>query len=156
MPAATSCSQLTRLPGVRTYKDDAAPLIAMMYGRANRVSAPADFPVSDAPQPRTHVEFVLNVPLQTRLERAGRYLQALPPAIAGQHGDLHTFCVCCRLVRGFALDDDDALMLLRRWNAGCQPPWSERELVDKIARARRYGREPIGGLLGSLRSPSHL
>jgi hypothetical protein len=27
----------------------------------------------------------------------------LPPAIAGQHGDVHTFRVCCRLARGFAL-----------------------------------------------------
>jgi hypothetical protein len=154
-PAATSCSQLTRLPGFRNYKYEPAPLITMMYGRVNRVYAPADFPVSDALHARTSVGFVLDVPPQTRLERASRYLQALPPAIAGRHGDLHTFCVCCRLVRGFALDDDDALMLLRRWNVGCQPPWSERELVDKIARARRYGREPVGGLIGSLRSPSH-
>ena len=154
-PAATSCSQLTRLPGFRNHKYEPAPLITMMYGRVNRVYAPADFPVSDALHARTNVGFVPDVPLQSRLERAGRYLQALPPAIAGRHGDLHTFCVCCRLVRGFALDDEDALMLLRRWNAQCQPPWSERELIDKIARARRYGREPMGGLLGTMRGPSH-
>jgi hypothetical protein len=148
-PAATSSSQLTRLPGFRNHKYTPAPLITMMYGRMNRVYMPADFPVSDAIHTPTAIPLVHDVPEQTRFERASRYLQALPPAIAGQHGDLHTFCVCCRLVRGFALDDDDALMLLRRWNVRCQPPWSERELVDKIARARRYGREPIGGLLGT-------
>jgi hypothetical protein len=38
-------------------------------------------------------------------------------------------------------------MLLADWNARCEPPWSEHELMDKIRRARRYGREPIGGLL---------
>ncbi|MBM2813129.1 MAG: hypothetical protein HW416_3888, partial [Chloroflexi bacterium] len=101
------------------------------------------------------------------LERARRYLSALPPAIAGQHGDLHTFRVCCRLVRGFAMPDADALSLLAEWNARCEPPWSERELTEKVRRAnarceppwsereltekvrraRRYGREPIGGLL---------
>ena len=154
-PAATSCSQLTRLPGFRNHKYEPAPLITMMYGRVNRVYAPADFPVSETIRARTNVGFVLDLPAQTRLERASRYLQALPPAIAGQHGDLHTFCVCCRLVRGFALDDDDALTLLRRWNVQCEPPWSERELVDKIARARRYGREPIGGLLGGSWAPSN-
>jgi hypothetical protein len=81
------------------------------------------------------------------MARARRYLQAVPPAIAGQHGDLHTFRVCCRLVRGFALTDADALELLAEWNVHCQPPWSERELCDKLRRARRYGREPIAGLL---------
>jgi hypothetical protein len=75
------------------------------------------------------------------------YLALLPPAIAGQHGDVHTFRVCCRLVRGFVLSDDEALTLLTDWNARCQPPWAERDLIDKLARARRYGREPIGGLL---------
>jgi hypothetical protein len=81
------------------------------------------------------------------MERARKYAAVLPPAISGEHGDLHTFRVCCRLARGFALSDDEALELLREWNARCQPPWSERELLDKLQRARRYGREPIGGLL---------
>src|SRR5205809_8119156 len=81
------------------------------------------------------------------VERARRYLAAVSPAIAGQHGDLHTFRICCRLARGFALNDPDALGVLADWNSHCQPPWTERELLDKLRRARRYGREPIGGLL---------
>jgi hypothetical protein len=85
--------------------------------------------------------------IRDRVVRARRYLGALPPAISGQHGDLHTFRVCCRMVRGFALSDTEALALLAEWNARCQPPWSERDLLDKLRRARRYGREPIGGLL---------
>jgi hypothetical protein len=36
---------------------------------------------------------------------------------------------------------------LREWNARCLPPWTDRELEQKIASARRYGRESIGGLL---------
>jgi hypothetical protein len=80
------------------------------------------------------------------LERARRYAARIEPAIAGQHGDLHTFRVCCRIVRGFALGDDDALAALVEWNLRCEPPWTERELLDKIKRARRYGKEAIGGL----------
>jgi len=45
------------------------------------------------------------------------------------------------------LADDEALDVLRDWNGRCEPPWSERELIDKLLRARRYGREPIGSLL---------
>jgi hypothetical protein len=82
------------------------------------------------------------------VERARRYVARIEPAIAGQHGDLHTFRVCCRIVRGFALSDEEALAVLTEWNLRCEPPWSERELRDKITRARRYGKEEIGRLSG--------
>jgi hypothetical protein len=54
-------------------------------------------------------------------------------------------------VRGFVLSDHEALTLLTDWNARCEPPWAERDLIEKLARARRYGREPIGGLLEARR-----
>jgi hypothetical protein len=54
-------------------------------------------------------------------------------------------------VRGFALDDGEALALLQEWNRRCEPPWTDRELEQKIVSARRYGREPIGRLLEALR-----
>jgi hypothetical protein len=85
-----------------------------------------------------------------RVKRARRYLARVPPAIAGDHGDVHTYRVCCRLVRGFALGDHEALTVLTEWNARCRPPWTEHELEDKLRRARRYGREPIAGLLRSV------
>jgi hypothetical protein len=146
--AATSCSQMTRLPGFFNHKYQPPTLVAMVYGRVNRVYAPGHFP---EPPLRAGSDCGADPPservLSTRLQRARRYLAVLPPAITGCHGDLHTFRVCCRLVRGFMLDDDQALDLLREWNARCQPPWTDRELADKVTRARRYGREPLGGLL---------
>jgi len=147
--AATSCSQTTRLPGFFNHKYTPPHLVTIEYRRADHVYSPADFPVPvprvTPPGPRRAAHSAV-----TRLDpgaRAQRYLAALPPAIAGQHGDLHTFRVCCRLVRGFALSDADAFALLMDWNARCEPPWPERELMDKLYRARRYGREPICGLL---------
>jgi hypothetical protein len=149
--AATSCSQLTRLPGFFNHKRQPAELVTMVYGHVDRVYGMADFP---APKMRGEPSVVAggyDVPADWRLERARRYLAALPPAIAGSHGDLHTFRVCCRLVRGFALDDGDALALLQEWNTRCLPPWTDRELEQKITSARRYGRESIGGLLEARR-----
>jgi hypothetical protein len=147
--AATPCSQTTRLPGFFNHKYTPPHLVTIEYRRADHVYSPADFPV---PVPRVTPPGPCRPAHSavTRLDpgaRAQRYLAALPPAIAGQHGDLHTFRVCCRLVRGFALSDADALALLMDWNMRCEPPWPERELMDKLYRARRYGREPIGGLL---------
>ncbi|MBA3884580.1 MAG: AAA family ATPase [Acidobacteria bacterium] len=81
------------------------------------------------------------------LRRARAYVDKTPPAIEGQGGDEHTFKVCCKLVRGFTLDDDEALDVLAPWNATCAPPWTERELRAKITSARRNGREPHGGKL---------
>ena len=78
------------------------------------------------------------------LSRARAYLRATPPAVQGEGGDTHTYQVVCRIVRGFDLAESDARELLLQWNAGCVPPWSERELDEKIAAALKYGTEPIG------------
>ena len=147
-PAATPCSQTTRLPGFLNYKYAPPALVRAKYGRATRVFTPNDFPTPRSTAPRRATPVTSGPRLPDRVvERARRYLAALPPAVSGQHGDVTTFRACCRLVRGFLLSDDEALALLHEWNSRCEPPWTERELVDKIRRARRYGREPLGGLL---------
>ncbi len=79
------------------------------------------------------------------IQRARAYLLKTPGAIEGQGGDTHTFTVCCRIVRGFDLDDHEAFEVLSEWNATCEPPWTDRELQAKIEGARRYGDEPMGG-----------
>jgi hypothetical protein len=147
-PAATSVTQSTRLPGFFNHKRAQPHLVTVDYLDVKTRYGPEDFPRAELPpswkpSPR---------PLSARfddpaIERAKRYLASVPPAIAGQHGDVHTFRVCCRLVRGFALSDDQALVVLTEWNAQCEPPWSVDELLRKCRRAARYGREPVGGLL---------
>jgi hypothetical protein len=147
--AATPCTQTTRIPGYKNYKRRQAHLVTIDYLSEGHVHSPQAFPtpIVEHRQP-SHRRSAPRVRSTTSVrDRARRYLAAVPPAIAGQHGDLHTFQVCCRLVRGFALSDVDALNLLAEWNARCEPTWSERELEDKVRRARRYGREPIGGLV---------
>lgn len=147
-PAATPCSQTTRLPGFFNHKYKPAHLVTVDYRTSERRYTPADFPRPVASAiPARRRRAVLRRPTPDVVARARCYLRAIPPAIAGQHGDLHTFRVCCRLVRGFALTDADALELLAEWNLHCQPPWSQRELQDKLRRARQYGREPIAGFL---------
>jgi hypothetical protein len=158
-PAATPCTQTTRLPGLNNVKRAVPHLVTVEYGCTDTVYAPGDFPVpigspTVTTQPSPAIRTIAaNVATHAK-ERARRYLRVVPPAIAGQHGDVHTFRVCCRLVRGFALSDTDALMLLVDWNARCEPPWTERALADKLQRARRYGHEPVGGLL-NVRDTTH-
>jgi hypothetical protein len=146
--AATPATQTTRLPGFFNHKRAEPHLVTIEYRDVSVRYSPSDFPAIDAPSPWTRSS-PPNVPHLDRpvLERVKRYLASVPPAIAGQHGDVHTFRVCCRLVRGFALSERQALDVLSEWNAGCIPPWSSDELLNKIRRAERYGREPVGGLL---------
>lgn len=149
-PAATACSQMTRLPGLLNYKHDLPNLVSVEYRAWNIVLTPSDFPNSSLVD--SHVPaFARGARRRTiraqPLERARRFLARTPPAISGQHGDLLTFRICCRLVRGFALDDDEAVQVLHEWNARCTPPWSDRELLEKVRNARRYGCEPFGGLV---------
>jgi hypothetical protein len=147
--AATPASQLTRLVGFFNHKYSPSHLVTVEYRAAERVYTPEEFPrVEPVVQPAPSAPvFIRHAASLAPLDRARRYMARVPPAIAGEHGDLHTFRVCCRLARGFGLSDRDALAVLSAWNARCQPPWSQQELLDKLRRARRYGREPVGALL---------
>jgi hypothetical protein len=158
-PAATPATQTSRLVGYNNHKYSPAHLVTIDYRRTDRLYTPADFPpvtsvarsaaATDTQRAGAPTGPVPSGRLLDPMKRVRRYLARVPPAIAGQHGDVHTFRVCCRLARGFALEDDEALRVLSEWNARCQPPWTERELQDKLRRARRYGREPIAALLRS-------
>ncbi len=154
--AATACSQMTRLPGFVNYKHQIPCLVSVDYQASNSVFGPVDFPsprvASSQDTPASRAVLTVKRLHSAPLERARRFLTRTGPAISGQHGDLRTFRICCRLVRGFALSDDEALSLLRDWNATCEPPWSDEDLLAKLRHARRYGREPVGGLLTNFTS----
>ena len=107
----------------------------------------AEEPRSDAPVAAPPTRGMRQVKARDRecvLPRARAYLTATPPAIQGAGGDAHTFQVVCRIVRGFDLPESDARELLLEWNQTCQPPWTERDLDEKIAGALKYGTEPLG------------
>jgi hypothetical protein len=151
-PAATPATQTTRIPGFFNQKPQyASPfLITIDYRSTEAVWSPEAFPAVEAPEmPKRAPVPSARSSCVDPVERARRYLARVPPAISGEHGDVHTFRVCCRLVRGFALEDDQALRALSEWNMRCQPPWTDSDLQDKLRRARRYGREPVAALLRS-------
>lgn len=149
--AATSCAQTTRLPGFVNHKHTRPWRVTVEYLRPQTALTVDDFPRAAstrhrpvAPSPERSYA---NRGDHDRMNRARRFLRSVEPAVSGKHGDARTFRICCRLVRGFALNDDEALDVLRSWNARCEPPWAERDLRNKLRNARQYGREPFGGLL---------
>ena len=146
--AATSSTQTTRLPGFFNHKRKPSIPVGIEYLRWRDVFCAADLPeVSAATRTRVVTTACRSVPASSPAERARAFLQRVDPAVSGRRGDLLTFRVCCRIVRGFDLSDDEAVRVLSEWNARCEPPWSEHELRQKVTNARRYGREPQGGLL---------
>lgn len=149
--AATSCAQTTRLPGFVNHKYANPCQVRIEYLRPQTILAPSDFPAMHRPSDREPGDPVhdrrVSGALNDRVDRARRFLQSVEPAVAGKHGDLRTFRICCRVVRGFDLSDEEAVSVLQTWNAKCEPPWPERQLLEKVQNARKYGREPYGGLL---------
>jgi hypothetical protein len=146
--AATSCTQTTRLPGFFNHKRTPSVRVDVEYLNWRDVFSAVDLPdVSAATCPRIVTMRRRSLPAADPSERARAFLQRVEPAVSGQRGDLQTFLVCCRVVRGFDLSDNEAMRVLSEWNARCEPPWSENELRQKVVNARRYGREPLGGLL---------
>ena len=86
----------------------------------------------------------------TLVERIKAYIEAVPPAIAGQGGDQQTFDLACRLYQGFALTEEQTLAYLRIYNAKCVPPWSEKELAHKAGQAAKANHQkPRGHLIAA-------
>lgn len=69
-------------------------------------------------------------------QRARKYVAKIPGAVSGQNGHNATFHVACILVLGFGLSRDESLSAISEWNHGCQPPWSEKELIHKVESAQ--------------------
>jgi P4 family phage/plasmid primase-like protien len=87
------------------------------------------------------------------LEQFQRYLERVPGAVEGQGGDAHTYRVACLAVCDFDLSDADAALAMGEWNGKCSPPWSSKELDEKIRHARKYARGARGSKLREERPP---
>ena len=81
-------------------------------------------------------------------EQITKYLDAVPPAIAGSRGHNRTFSVACSLYNGWALSEEDTLAWLKVYNERCEPKWNEKELAHKAASAAKAEHtKPRGHLL---------
>jgi hypothetical protein len=75
-------------------------------------------------------------PRPDRVERARLYLERAGVAVSGEQGHAMTMRVVGSVVRGFDLNDSDAVAALQGWNARCRPPWSPAELQRKVREAQ--------------------
>jgi hypothetical protein len=106
-----------------------------------------------APPPPVKFTPISGIDATSVVGRARAYIAKIPGAISGQNGHDATFHVACVLVGGFALSVDEALPLLSEWNATCEPPWSDRELLHKLQGAVQRTDER-GYLLGAQMAPT--
>ena len=79
------------------------------------------------------------------IERARRYLAAIPRPEIGAGSDVAMLSAACRLVRGFDISASDAERLLWDW-AGGRPGWTRAWIARKVRSAEKYGSEPVGAL----------
>jgi hypothetical protein len=72
----------------------------------------------------------------TPLDQCLRYLAKLPDAISGSGGHAAMFAAACRCWE-FGLDDGDAWTAAKSFSDRCKPQWTEKELLHKLADARK-------------------
>lgn len=157
-PAMSNASRVLKLYGTTARKGDDLP--DRPHRRSGIISTPeelapipfnalAEVAATAPPKPqrerRRKTGGNINQPASV-FERAQAYIDRCDPAIEGQGGDRATFRVACVLTNDFNLDDDDALFLMQKWNRTCQPPWSDKDLEDKIQHARDYAKKTPGEL----------
>lgn len=91
----------------------------------------------------------MSQPPLSMIERAARYVSAMPAAISGSGGSVACLAVANVLKHGFALSREEAWPILIEYSERCSPPWSERELDHKWESAGRSHPMPRGYLRGS-------
>jgi hypothetical protein len=96
--------------------------------------------------PADIVPLVQDISADEKVRRCLAYVATMPPAISGSGGHEATFRVALAC-RGFDLDEDQALGVLREFNLQCQPRWSAPELQHKVRSAYADGRVQRGGKL---------
>lgn len=80
----------------------------------------------------------------TVLLKYQRYLEEVEPAIEGESGDATTFRVCCK-GRDLSLSPEKtAEMVTIFFNPRCVPPWSAKELMEKVRNAYEYAKGKQG------------
>ena len=78
------------------------------------------------------------------IEQGINFLEKHSPAVEGESGDHHTYVTACRL-KDFGLSEAKCFELLRdHWNDDCDPPWSDKDLKEKVQNAYTYGSERPG------------
>jgi archaellum biogenesis ATPase FlaH len=132
---------------------DVEPVIArgrVVQGRT-RAPAPPSETVERARAAREQARPCENGNRPDRVVRARAWLERADPAVSGSGGHATAFRVVERVVRGFELTDPEAVAALAAWNARCDGPWSDGELLHKVIDGREHGDTPIGELLSAER-----
>lgn len=78
------------------------------------------------------------------VRRARAWVAKADPAVAGQGGHDRAWAVARKLLQDFELNENDAWSILAEYNQRCQPPWSDSELLHKLADAgKAHTSKPI-------------
>ena len=156
---ATDPARIFRLPDTENHKPaygKPSPLTTLLvanpdlrYAFDEVVAVLGDADPSQPPQPVSQQPTLTHdLDEHTRINMARSWLKSRPPAVAGKGGNKHTYDLACAVSRGHDLDEQDALVAMRDWNATSLPPWNEPELLGIIRHAVRYAKGRTGSELG--------
>lgn len=162
--AVSDPPRIVRLPGFQNWKDPAAPAFVVSADPASAIESqdlntilkqlpkpkawPSNLPAGlDAAIEKLHGTAAPLMVLSRAAAYAARAENVSGPA-GGRPGGRNpaAFRLACAIRRGFALDEQSALTILRVWNANNRPPLSDDELRRCVENAGRYSKGPVGAL----------
>lgn len=88
-------------------------------------------------------EVLARIEKSVRFQHAKGFMEGYPVAVSGQGGNNHTYRAAC-IGLDFGLTSQEFLPILKEWNLGCKPPWTEAELADFLDHAEKYRTHPVG------------
>lgn len=134
---AITARHLPWTPTECTVVNGAIPWFIQTYINPNRKERALPAATGAIKETRTVCPEKEHPPVEQRIKRAKAYLATdKEPAVSGSNGSGVTFIAAMKIVRGFCLSVEDALVAMEDWNQRCEPPWSERELIHKLENAR--------------------
>jgi hypothetical protein len=139
-------------PMMREHLPPAAILRLVPSGAGGSRNGQAQSPLSDYRPLKQDVEGGLqNVAYHHRKRLAGRFLLRAAPAVEGKNPDGTMFRVVVALIRHYAVSEQDALMLIKKWfndrctdAQGASYPYGDRQLIHMFEGARTAAYDPVG------------
>ena len=157
-PGSAEPAHILRLPETQNHKYSPSRPVVIESLREHLRYKIADFSIvpllsEKVTQDTTPIKHDLSRGFRMRLaetwlaRQPAGYEQGYRPDDPVQNGNTETYKVCCTVVHGHDLSDDEAFDVLRDWNARCDPPWPAAELRKMIQGAAKSAKGPRGAKL---------
>jgi hypothetical protein len=136
-------ARVLRMPGTKNWKTPAGSPVELVALDGPRIPVPDLAPLAQVSTPSTPVTPSYGPPTPDEIEAIRERLRELGPDRADGSG-LPAWRLGMILSNDWALSEAEAIGFAREWNATCEPPYEEEDLVRKLRSGKASARGEYG------------